>query len=518
MSLAAGRKERPKPFAEDWSLPGTPRPPGTVANPLGATGRVEAASLRPVPIGERFRRYTAEQVAGAPAVDGEGGVDLSPDGGEVAFAWDRSGHLEIYTAPLLGDRIIQLTGAARRSTGPRWSPDGRWIVFVRDGGELWLVDRDGARERRLTPEEAATHSDPDWSPDGARIAYAASKHGRSSALYVMDVATGEHRRLTDGRAEDRAPRWSPDGSSILFWSRREGDEASADLYVVPAQGGDARLLATRDGMPGASMDGRWSPDGSTIAFTTSVRGRSEIAFAHLRDGSVARIERLGATPFDDSDASWRPDGRGVVYLQSKDADVSVRRVFTVSHADDGIADLPGVHRSPRVGSDSETAVAVFSGGGPADIVVRPKGATEIARITRSLPDVIDPAVLVEPTLVGYPGADRAPVASLLYVPHAEAVHGPGAPPAVVRTRPGPKLRREWDPLAQLLANHGYAVLVTDERETDRERLADWLQEGGIADWSRIAVIGEAPTAADRAGRIAAAEHALQDAREQVKRA
>ncbi len=519
MSVETGKKERPKPFAEDWTVAGTPTPPTTIANPL-AGARPDAASIRPRAVGPRFRRYSPEDIAGAPNVDIYwGGLDLSPDGSEVAFSWDRSGAFEVYTAPLIGDRIIQLTDAGARSVVPRWSPGGGWVAFLRDadGGETFqivVVDRDGARERQLTDDRDVMHRDISWSPDGTRLAYTANPHGGKFAIYVMDVRTREHRRLTDASEDDHAPRWSPDGSTILFWSRRDPVRTNADLYVLPAAGGDARRLETRGGIDGESLDGRWSPDGSAIAFTTNVRGRYEVAFAHLRDGAVERVERIGSTPFDDTEPVWRPDGRGVIYRRSRDATVSIRRVFTISRADEAVADVPGVHFTPRLAPDSGSVVTIWTGARrPADVFVRPAGGSALHPITRSLPDTIDPDVLVEPAHVRYGGAGGLEIPALLYVPHAEALDGrEGPPPAVMYVHGGPTSQhfRQWDPVPQLFANHGYVVLAPNIRgstgygrefqEANRRdwggkdledvvRGAEWLEREGIADGRSIGIRG-----------------------------
>ena len=519
MNADTTRKERPRPFAEDWSLPATAQPPTTIANPLGAAGRPETAALRPRSVGPRFRRYDVEAIAGAPNVDFYwGGVDLSPDGAEVAFSWNRTGAFEVYAAPLVGDRIIQLSSAGRRSVVPKWSPDGSLVAFLRDeeGDEnmqIWLVDRDGVHERRLTDDPAVMHRHHAWSPDGRELAYTANEGGKRFAIFVMDTATGEHRRLTDGREDDHQPRWSPDGQWICFWSRRESVHTNADLFLVLAAGGEARKLDTRGALEGESIDGRWSPDGTAIAFTTNVRGRYQIALAHVADGAVTRVEPLGSTPFDDTEASWRPDRRGLVYRHNRDANVSVRRVFTVSHADEAVSDVPGVHHSPRLGRDSETLIAVLiEARRPADVIVRPPRATEIRRITSSLPDTIDPEVLVEPVHVRYPGAGGMEVPALLYIPHVEAMEASATPPAVMYVHGGPTAQhfRQWDPIPQILANHGYVVLAPNIRGStgygrafqegnrhdwggqdldDVVRGADWLEREGIADGKRIGIRG-----------------------------
>ncbi|MGH2378044.1 MAG: alpha/beta fold hydrolase [Candidatus Limnocylindria bacterium] len=519
MTAEAGRRERPRPFAEDWSVASTLAPPTTIANPLGAAGRPDVATLRPASVGPRFRRYAVEDLAGAPNVDFYwGGVDLSPDGAEVAFSWNRSGAFEVYAAPLFGDRIIQLTSADRRSVVPKWSPDGAHLAFLRDSEgdenmQVWLVDRDGVRERRLTHDDAVMHRQHSWSPDGTRIAYTANAGGRRFAVFVIDVATGEQRRLTDGREDDQQPRWSPDGKWISFWSRRESLRTNADLFLVPAAGGDARRLDTRGGVDGEAIDARWSPDGAALAFTTNVRGRYEIAVAHLQDGEMARLERLGATPFDDTEPTWRPDGRGLLYRHNRDADVSVRRVFTISRADEAITDVPGVHHSPRLGPDSETLVAVLiEARRPADLIVRPPRATVVRRVTPSLPENIDPEVLVEPAHMTYPGADGLAIGALLYVPHVEAIDASTTPPAVMYVHGGPTAQhfRQWDPIPQVLANHGYVVLAPNIRGStgygrdfqegnrhdwggkdleDVVRGAEWLEREGIADGERIGIRG-----------------------------
>jgi WD40 repeat protein len=454
---AAGPRERPKPFADDWASAGTPRPPATIPNPLGPAGRIEVPTLSRSSVGARFRRYTPEEIASVPSVDAEGGIALSPDGAEVTFAWDRSGDLEIYTAPIFGDRIIRLTEAATASHAPRWSPDALWVAFLRaddDGRDaLWLVDRDGEREHRLTRD--AGYRDHAWSPDGARIAAAADDGG----LRLIDVSTGEAARAASGAR----PQWSPNGSWILVTS---GD----DLALVPAGGGDPRALGIARMVGGRVTDGRWSRDGSTIAFCATSGGRSSVAFAHVRDGAAVRIERLGATPFDDRDPAWRPDGRGVIYRRTTDAAVSLRRVFTVSHTDEAVADVPGVHRAAHVAPDSETVVALLSQATlSTDVVVRARAAIETTRITTSLPPSIDPAALVDPVAVRYP-SDRT---VLVYLPHVEA----GDVKGVTLLRRA--ALREWDPVAQALVAAGHVVVASPSDGAARA-LAGTAFEGATA--------------------------------------
>jgi dipeptidyl aminopeptidase/acylaminoacyl peptidase len=508
---------RPQNFAEDWKAQGTVSPPTTMADPP-ADLRPAPPRLHPVPLGEGFRRLDVGLVAGLPAVDFSwGGIDLSPDGKEVAFAWDQSGGYELYAAPIADDRIIQLTESGTRSVSPRWSPDGSHIAFLRDaaGTEqfgVWLVDRDGMHERKLIADDGVTYRDIDWSPEGRSIVCVANVGGKRFSVQRIDVASGIRSALTDGTFEDARPRHSPDGTWILFESRR-ASRVDSDLFVMPAGRGEAIRLETRDGKSGDSMQGRWSPDGRTIAFTTNARGRQEIALVDWDGKAATGLRYLTESPFDQLDPQWRPDGRGVIYLQDKDAARTVHRVFTASHATTPVMDLAGMYESPRIGPDSETVVATFSAARrPTDVWVREGDQVTLRPLTNSIGTQLDPKILVEPTDVHYTGADGREIPALLYVPHAEAVQGSGLPGAVLYIHGGPTAQhhRRWDPTAQLLANRGLVVLAPNVRgstgygrefqEANRrdwggadlaDAIAgiDWLVKEHIADRKRIGIAG-----------------------------
>jgi len=436
----------------------------------------------------------------------------------VAFAWNRSGTYELYSAPVTEQRIIQLTESASRSVGPRWSPDGSEIAFLRDeqGAErfaVWIVDRDGTHERKLTSEDTATFGDVEWSPDGRSIICVGNVGGRGFGIQRIEVASAARSEITDGAFQDARPRQSPDGRWILFESRRVGSRAESDLYVMPSSGGPAVRLDTRAGTAGDSMLGRWSPDGRTIAFTTNARGRREIALVSWDGSAATSLRYLTENPFDELDPSWRPDGRGVIYLQDKDAARTVWRVFGASRATTPAMDLAGLYGSARVGPDSETIVATFSSPTrPTDVWVREADQLTLRPLTNSIGTALDPKVLVEPAHVRYPGAGGREIPALLYVPHAEAIRGGRRPGAVLYLHGGPMAQhyRSWDPIPQLLANRGLVVLAPNIRgstgygrefqEANRRDWggadladviagADWLAGEGIADGALTGITG-----------------------------
>lgn len=118
--------------------------------------------------------------------------------------------------------------------------------------DLWAVQRVGA---------------PALSPDGRTAVVAVTEwsipKGKStSSLWLVDVASASTRRLTQG-GSDAAPSWSPDGKRIAFVSRRGDDDATA-LYVIAADGGEARRVA---GSPYGLRAARWLTNGRLAALT-----------------------------------------------------------------------------------------------------------------------------------------------------------------------------------------------------------------------------------------------------------
>ncbi len=178
------------------------------------------------------------------------------------------------------------------------------------------------------------------SPDGKRVAYTishvdAEKEKEYSAIWLMNLASGETRQFTSGSAKDADPQWSPDGKQIAFLSTR-GDKPQ--IYVIPADGGEARAVtALKQGAGGGHA---WSPDGKQIAFTAvpieEARDpakpyrvtRNVYRFNDMEylddvvqslyvvdvDGGEAR--RVTDDPLMNSAPQWSPDGKEILLLSN----------------------------------------------------------------------------------------------------------------------------------------------------------------------------------------------------------
>ncbi|MFI5692838.1 amidohydrolase family protein [Kribbella sp. NPDC051586] len=140
-------------------------------------------------------------------------VSVSADGKWLAFDLVTA----IWVTPAAGGTSRRLTDDLQDATRPRWSPDGKWIVFqsYRDGNfHLWSIRPDGSGLRQLTSGRY-DHREPHVTPDGRSIVFS-SDRGGSYGIHRLDLASGAIAALTDEASEEGEPAVSPDGTKVAF--------------------------------------------------------------------------------------------------------------------------------------------------------------------------------------------------------------------------------------------------------------------------------------------------------------
>jgi len=278
-----------------------------------------------------------------------GAPSLTPDGQRAAVAVTRidldenAYRSDIWVMPTDGSAAPSRYTNGPKDFWPRYSPDGRWLAFLRAGEDdgakpqIHVMPVAGGEPRRLTDQPLGVERLV-WSPDSTRIAFVArvpepGRYGtdedvppgkepprritslqfkldnlgyvfdRRPHVFVIDALAedAEPVQVSSGDYDHAEPAWSPDGNSIVFVSARHPDrdyDQLSDLFVAPAAGGDA-VQVTRTTLPAGRPT--FALDGASIWFcapSDAEAGRNTGLWTVPADGSEAPRRITGAERWD----------------------------------------------------------------------------------------------------------------------------------------------------------------------------------------------------------------------------
>jgi dipeptidyl aminopeptidase/acylaminoacyl peptidase len=427
-------------------------------------------------------------------------------------------------APLAGGEAIPMTAAGSPGSGPKWSPDGRYLGFraARNGGEsqVWTLNRQGGEAEQLTQVKQGIEEF-EWSPDGKRLLltirdakperpkpdsgaaesplpivvdrlqFKRDNEGyldrRRRHLYVFDVAARKLTQITSGDYDDGDGAWSPDGKLVAFSSNRTEEpdnNRNSDLWIVAADNTDlGRTLRRLTTNPGSDDSPAWSPDGKSIAYITQTDVRAMwYATRHL-----AIIPAAGGTPVlptksldrNASSPRYTPDGAGIFFLLEDSGEHHLARIPAAGGA---VSRVVGGFRSVTafdLAPDGKLVVRSAEPRLPAELFAVGAGGT-LARVTHANDSLLGAVRLAQVENIHCKSRDGTEIEGFLYYPvgYDKTLRYP----TLLRIHGGPVSQYEaaFNFEAQLFAANGYAVVTVNPRGSSGYGQA--FSEAIFADW------------------------------------
>jgi Tol biopolymer transport system component len=182
----------------------------------------------------------------------------------------------------VGGQMESLIVSSMKDTNPQFSPDGKRIAFVSDRSgetsEIWVARADGSGLVQMTNRIGRSQGTPRWSPDGRWIAFDSQGQDGNQDIYVIDASGGRPRRITFEPSTEDVPSWSRDGKWIYFNSNRTG---GTEIWRVPLAGGAQERVTANGGYTAFE-----SADGKILFYTKS--GFDSPLFARPLSGGPER--------------------------------------------------------------------------------------------------------------------------------------------------------------------------------------------------------------------------------------
>ena len=207
------------------------------------------------------------------------------DGRSVIFSSNRSGTWQLWQVAAAGGSPLRLRENACNESQADPSPDGKTLAFLSDCDgpqSLWLMGMADRSPRLLVRHgRRSVLGNPHWNRDARQIVFS-SNHELGHQIYVVDVVTGEERRLSGLLSGGCEARFSPDGLRVVNVTRGHHRPTSRLVETVVASGAQKTLVD----WPALNYDPAYSPDHTELVFASNLTGEYQIYRLRLADGKV----------------------------------------------------------------------------------------------------------------------------------------------------------------------------------------------------------------------------------------
>jgi dipeptidyl aminopeptidase/acylaminoacyl peptidase len=475
-----------------------------------AEGQGNQAAAAPAEVARPSRQYGIEEFIESTGVSG---ASFNADESRILFSSNKSGIWNAYSMPVAGGEWTAVTSSDTDNVyAVAYFPADDRVLVTRDQGgneldHLFVIEADGS-ERDLTPGENLKADFLGFTGDGAAFHVISNERDpRYFDVYRYDAKTYERTRVYENKDGYEPSAVSQDGKWLALGQSNTTNDS--DLHVVELATGKSNQVSQHEGQ--AAFDAQdFSPDGQWLYYTANDQGE----FAQLRRVKLGSWEHepVRSADWDIVAAYFSKGGKYLAVATNVDGSTSVKLYDAATGAEQPLPALPaGEIRGLRI-ADSEQRLAFYLNGDrqPNDLYVLELAGGEPKQLTTSLNPAIDPADLVDSSVVRFPSFDGMVIPNILWKPHQASAENPAPALVWVHGGPGGQTTRAHSALIQYLANHGYVVLginnrgssgygktffAADDGKHGREPLWDtveakkYLQTLDYVDDDRIGIVG-----------------------------
>lgn len=424
---------------------------------------------------------------------------FSPDSRQIAYVSSKNGSSDIWVMSADGTGARAITDQSPEpEVDPQWSPDGQWIAYnARHCGtgcwtDIFMTRADGSTNP-INLTFGLGGPSPKWTTDGKSIVFVRfyGDNGHSQiGMLPADIPFGRPsvKYLASSDDDYSDPQVSPDGKLLAFTSARSerpGGPRVNGIWVMPMTGGTTRLVVKGANTP------QWSPDSSKMAFT-AIPDDSEWRNIGVATVATGKHNMITIDAWDNGNPKWSPDGKSIAYVANKRWNFQLMKIAATGGVPQQLTERPGVagglegsnvRGTFRWAPDGQSIVYTYmSHEKTSDLWRIPSSGGAPTQLTHNMPAGLGTHQFVAPELVSYKSKGDWEIPALLYKP-ANLQANRTAPLLLYSHSFDGMFINGFHPFVQYFVAHGYVVLAPQVRgSTGNGKAFDDANQG---DWGGL---------------------------------
>ena len=415
-------------------------------------------------------------------------LNLSKDKDKLAFYWDVSGRIELYTIDLKSKKIEQISdGQLPKAprTGFTWDKEGKKIFFGKDIGgneqnDIWVIDIEKKEAKALTTTPENQEHVGSISHDNQWLTFMSTRAGQMN-IFKMKLDGSEITQLTASDIPVGGGKWSPDDKWLLMSTNEMTHNLeNQDIYLYNNETNEMKRIIRMKEEGSQEHYSDWHPDSKIIAFQSDASGLNQVGLYNIE---TKEIKWLSTGKYDENAGSFSPSGKYLTVLRNHESTI-IPIIYNIETGEAKELKIePGLAFYEDFITDDKLLFFFSNAEVKNDVYIYDLTNDTKEVLLKSDYGSIDKSRFVKPDYIKYKSFDGQEIAAIVYAP--KDIPDGVKLPAFVDVHGGPtgQYFRNFSVMHQYIASEGFVVILPNIRGSTGYGVE--FRDACIKDWGGL---------------------------------